>query len=143
MPEPLHLTTTLEARGPAAAILLTEDQVATIAGGPKTPAVKVTVNGSYTFDGRVGRMGGEILLERPGPPSMDEATAEQVRALLAKGAVGGWFALSVDDAQAEFDRLKQAGVDFTDEISEKDYGTDFGIRDPFGNKLRIGTMHPS
>lgn len=62
MPEPLHLTTTLEARGPAAAVLLTEDQVATIAGGPKTPAVKVTVNGSYTFDGRVGRMGGEILL---------------------------------------------------------------------------------
>ena len=83
----------------------------------------------------------EILLERPGPPSMDEATAEQVRALLAKGAVGGWFALSVDDAQAEFDRLQTAGVDFTDEISEKDYGTDFGVRDPFGNKIRIGTMH--
>jgi catechol 2,3-dioxygenase-like lactoylglutathione lyase family enzyme len=81
----------------------------------------------------------EILLERPGPPSMDEATAEQVRALLAKGAVGGWFALSVDDAQAEFDRLKTARVDFTDEISEKD----FGVRDPFGNKIRIGTMHAS
>jgi len=85
----------------------------------------------------------EILLERPGPPSMDEATAAQVRELLAKGAAGGWVALAVDDAQAEFERLKAAGVDFTDEISEKDYGVDFGIRDPFGNRLRIGTMKAS
>lgn len=85
----------------------------------------------------------ELLLERPGAPSMDEATAEQVRALLAKGACGGWFALSVDDARAEFDRLRAAGVDFTDEISEKDYGVDFGVRDPFGNRIRIGTMHDS
>jgi catechol 2,3-dioxygenase-like lactoylglutathione lyase family enzyme len=85
----------------------------------------------------------EVLLERPGPPSVDDDTAEQVRALLSKGASGGWFALSVDDARAEFDRLRAAGVDFTDEISEKDYGVDFGVRDPFGNKIRIGTMKPS
>lgn len=85
----------------------------------------------------------EILLERPGPPSMDDATAEQVRALIAKGASAGWFALSVADARAEFDRLRAAGVDFTDEISEKDYGVDFGIRDPFGNRIRVGTMNPS
>ncbi len=85
----------------------------------------------------------EILLERPGAPSMDEATAEQVRALVAKGAASGWFALSVDDAHAAFERLRAAGVDFTDEISEKDYGTDFGVRDPFGNRIRVGTMKPS
>lgn len=85
----------------------------------------------------------EILLERPGVPSMDDATAAQVRELLAKGAMSGWFALSVPDAQAEFDRLKAAGVDFTDEICAKDYGVDFGIRDPFGNRIRIGTINPS
>jgi catechol 2,3-dioxygenase-like lactoylglutathione lyase family enzyme len=85
----------------------------------------------------------EILLERPGAPAMDEATAEHVRALVTKGASSGWFALSVDDARAEFDRLRAAGVDFTDEISEKDYGVDFGIRDPFGNRIRVGTMKPS
>ena len=62
MPERLHLTTTLEPRGPAAAILLTDEQVATLAGGPKTPPVKVTVNGTFTFQGRVGRMGGENLV---------------------------------------------------------------------------------
>ncbi len=83
----------------------------------------------------------EILLERPGAPLMDEATAEDVRVLLAKGVTSGWFTLDVADAQAEFDRLRAAGVDFTDEISEKDYGVDFGIRDPFGNRIRIGTIH--
>jgi catechol 2,3-dioxygenase-like lactoylglutathione lyase family enzyme len=31
----------------------------------------------------------EILLEVPGPPAMDEATAEQVRELVTKGATGG------------------------------------------------------
>jgi catechol 2,3-dioxygenase-like lactoylglutathione lyase family enzyme len=80
----------------------------------------------------------EILLERPAPPSMDDATAEGVRASLAKGAAGGWIAFQVDDARAEYERLAAAGVDITDEPSEKSYGIDFGIRDPFGNKLRLG-----
>lgn len=82
----------------------------------------------------------EILLERPGPPSVDDATAEQVRDLLTRGAAGGWIALATDDAQAMYDDLVAKGVDFTDEISAKEYGTDFGIRDPFGNRLRIGQM---
>jgi hypothetical protein len=33
-----------------------------LAGGRKTVAVKVTVNGDYAFDGRVARMGGENLI---------------------------------------------------------------------------------
>ncbi|WGX98554.1 VOC family protein [Nocardioides sp. L-11A] len=82
----------------------------------------------------------EILLERPGAPSMDDATAGQVRDLLTRGAAGGWIALATDDAQAMYDDLVAKGVDVTDEISVKGYGTDFGIRDPFGNRLRIGQM---
>jgi hypothetical protein len=62
MGESLRFTATLQPRGPAAAIVLTDEQVAVLAGGAKTPPVKVTVNGTYTFDGRVGRMGGENLL---------------------------------------------------------------------------------
>jgi hypothetical protein len=31
-------------------------------------------------------------------------------------------------------------VDVTDEPSEKSYGIDFGIRDPFGNRIRIGQI---
>ena len=34
----------------------------------------------------------EILLERPGLPAHDEATAAQVRELVSKGAGGGWLA---------------------------------------------------
>lgn len=62
MAKPLRLSATLQPRGPAAAIVLTDEQVAALAGGPKNPPVKVTVNGGYTFDGRVGRMGGENLV---------------------------------------------------------------------------------
>jgi catechol 2,3-dioxygenase-like lactoylglutathione lyase family enzyme len=80
----------------------------------------------------------EILLERPAPPSMDEATAEQVRALVSKGVGGGWVAFSTPDARALYEQLVAAGVDITDEPQERSYGIDFGIRDPFGNKLRIG-----
>jgi catechol 2,3-dioxygenase-like lactoylglutathione lyase family enzyme len=82
----------------------------------------------------------EILLERPGPPSMDESTAEQVRDLLTKGAIGGSIFLTTDDATATFETLKGRGVDVTDEPETRPYGIDFGIRDPFGNKIRIGQM---
>lgn len=83
----------------------------------------------------------QILLERPGPPSMDDATAEEVRNLLTKGAAGGWLALSTEDPHGVYDRLVAHGVDITDEPSPKPYGLDFGIRDPFGNRLRIGQVN--
>jgi predicted enzyme related to lactoylglutathione lyase len=82
----------------------------------------------------------EILLERPGPPAMDETTAAQVRDLVSKGAMGGWLCLTTDDAMATFATLQDRGVDITDEPSPKPYGIDFGIRDPFGNAIRIGQM---
>ena len=58
----LHLRTVLQPRGPAAAVLLTDEQVAVLGEGARTPNVEVTVNGRYTFAGRIGRMGGENLL---------------------------------------------------------------------------------
>jgi catechol 2,3-dioxygenase-like lactoylglutathione lyase family enzyme len=82
----------------------------------------------------------EVLLERPGPPAMDEATATQVRELVTKGAMGGALFLTTDDARATFATLKDRGVDVTDEPAERPYGIDFGIRDPFGNAIRIGQM---
>jgi predicted enzyme related to lactoylglutathione lyase len=87
-----------------------------------------------------GEPGREILLERPGPPAMDEATATQVRELVSKGAMGGWLCLTTNDAHATFATLRDRGVDITDEPSPKPYGIDFGIRDPFGNAIRIGQM---
>ena len=87
-----------------------------------------------------GDPGREILLEKPGPPAMDEATAAQVRELTTKGAMGGWWCITTPDAQSTFETLKSRGVDITDEPSPKPYGIDFGIRDPFGNSIRIGQI---
>ena len=82
----------------------------------------------------------QLMLEIPGPPSLSPETAAQVRDLLTKGAGGGWFSMSTDDAYATADTLRAKGVDFTDEPTDRDYGIDFGIRDPFGNRIRIGQM---
>jgi AraC-like DNA-binding protein len=82
----------------------------------------------------------EILLEKPGPPAMDEATAAQVRELVAKGATGGWLCITTDNAQSTYETLRDRGVDITDGPAPRPYGTDFGIRDPFGNAIRIGQM---
>jgi predicted enzyme related to lactoylglutathione lyase len=82
----------------------------------------------------------EILLERPGPPSMDEATATEARQLLTKGAVAGALFFTTEDAHATFATLRDRGVEVTDEPATRPYGIDFGIRDPFGNAIRIGQM---
>ena len=82
----------------------------------------------------------EILLEKPGPPAMDEETAAQVRELVTKRAVGGALFLTTDDAQTTFETLRDRGVDITDEPTHRPYGIGFGIRDPFGNAIRIGQM---
>ncbi|MFJ8581964.1 VOC family protein [Micromonospora sp. NPDC093277] len=82
----------------------------------------------------------EILLEKPGPPALDPATAEQVRELLTKGALGGHLFMTTDDAHKTYAELMAKGVEAYDEPTERPYGIDFGIRDPFGNKIRIGQM---
>jgi hypothetical protein len=56
----LRLRATLEPRGPAGAIVLTDEQVAAFGAG-KAFAVRVTANGA-TVAARVARMGGENLL---------------------------------------------------------------------------------
>ena len=81
----------------------------------------------------------QVLLEKPGPPAHDEATAEVVRELVTKGAMGVAAIIEVDDVHASYEDLKAKGVEFTEEPTERDYGTDCGLRDPFGNHLRIGT----
>ena len=82
----------------------------------------------------------DILLEKPGPPAHDAATAEQVRDLVSKGAGGGWLAFTTDDVDGTLAQLEAAGVDITEEPTDQTYGRDFGIRDPFGNHIRIGSL---
>jgi catechol 2,3-dioxygenase-like lactoylglutathione lyase family enzyme len=84
-----------------------------------------------------GDGGREILLEKPGPPAMDDATAEQVRELVTKGATGGWIGFSTDDCRGTYEDLLAKGIEFTQEPTEQSYGIDCGLRDPFGNAIRI------
>src|SRR5438552_16865353 len=78
----------------------------------------------------------DILLELPGPPSMDEKTASQVRELISKGASGLAAGVTTSDAKKTYETLKAKAVEIADDIAEGDYGTDFGTRDPFGNHIR-------
>jgi catechol 2,3-dioxygenase-like lactoylglutathione lyase family enzyme len=79
----------------------------------------------------------EIYLEKPAPPAYDEATAAELRELITKGAIG-WVAFQTEDCRGLFESLKARGVtDFTQEPTEHFYGTDMGVRDPFGNPIRI------
>jgi hypothetical protein len=57
----LSFSTTLQPRGPAAAVVLTDEQVATLGEGRKAFPVTATVNG-HTWPARVARMGGEFLV---------------------------------------------------------------------------------
>ena len=76
------------------------------------------------------------LMTIPGPPVMDDDTAEQVRALMAKGFAGTVF-LTTDDVQAEFEELLGRGVEFTEAPEQRPYGIDSAFRDPSGNHFRL------
>lgn len=84
----------------------------------------------------------EILLERPGAPAHDPATEAQVRELVSKGAGGGWIGFSTDDVDALHTQLVERGVEITQPPTDMSYGRDMGLRDPFGNALRIGQIKP-
>jgi hypothetical protein len=58
---PIKFKTVLTGFGPAAAIVLSDDQVADVGEGKKVFPVKVTVNGR-TVTGRLARMKGENLI---------------------------------------------------------------------------------
>ena len=76
------------------------------------------------------------LMAIPGPPVMDDATAEQVRSLVAKGFAGTIF-LTTDDVHADYDELRARGVEFSEAPEERPYGIDSGFHDPSGNSFRL------
>ena len=74
----------------------------------------------------------ELILLEPGPPMMDAASAEQIKALVAKGNMGsGVFA--TDDCRATYEELKARGVEFIQEPVERFYGIEATFRDDSGN----------
>ena len=87
-------------------------------GAPRQPDVAIT------------------LMAIPGPPVMDEQTAKEVRALMAKGFAGTIF-LVTDDCRASYEELRGRGVEFAEAPEERPYGIDCAFRDPSGNSIRL------
>jgi catechol 2,3-dioxygenase-like lactoylglutathione lyase family enzyme len=79
-----------------------------------------------------GRPEHELVLVVPGPPMMDEESAEQVKALVAKGALGAG-AFETDDCRATHAELSGRGVTFLSEPAERPYGIEATFRDNSGN----------
>jgi catechol 2,3-dioxygenase-like lactoylglutathione lyase family enzyme len=74
----------------------------------------------------------ELVLAVPGPPMMDEESAEQVKALVAKGALGAG-AFETDDCRATYAELSARGVNFLSKPTERFYGIEATFRDNSGN----------
>jgi catechol 2,3-dioxygenase-like lactoylglutathione lyase family enzyme len=74
----------------------------------------------------------ELILLEPGPPMMDPETAERVKELVAKGAIGPG-AFETDDCRKTYEELSERGVNFLSEPSERFYGVEATLRDKSGN----------
>ena len=78
----------------------------------------------------------QLGLFTPGPPTVDAATAQTMRAMVAKGAMPP-LVLTVADCRAAYNAMLAAGVEFTQEPISR-YGTvDAGFRDPSGNGWKM------
>ena len=77
-----------------------------------------------------------MLTAIPGPPVLDETTADQIRSVMSKGWAGQVL-LTTDDVQADYEQLKARGVEFTEAPEERPYGIDSAFRDPSGNQFRL------
>jgi uncharacterized glyoxalase superfamily protein PhnB len=78
----------------------------------------------------------QLGLMTPGPPVHDAATAESLRAIVAKGAMPP-LVLVVDDCRAAYKRMSANGVEFTQEPMERYGAVDAGFRDPSGNGWKM------
>ena len=72
----------------------------------------------------------------PGPPTVDEASAQALREAVAKGAMPP-LVFVVDDVHAAFDRMKARGVEFTQEPVARFGSVDASFRDPSGNGWKL------
>lgn len=84
----------------------------------------------------------EIVLMPPTPsPMMDAETAEQVKSLIAKGAMSSGV-FTVDDCQATYDDLVAKGVEFKYGPKDQFYGIEALLIDPFGNWFSMTQPKP-
>lgn len=78
----------------------------------------------------------QLGLLKPGAPVHDDATTEALNALVAKGAMPA-LVLVVNDCRAEYQRMREAGVEFIQEPVDRFGSVDAGFRDPSGNGWKL------
>lgn len=79
----------------------------------------------------------ELVLYKVAPsPMMDEATAEQLKNMVANGAMGtGVFA--TDDCRATYEALSGKGVEFLSTPQDQPYGVEAVFKDNSGNVFSL------
>ena len=78
----------------------------------------------------------QLGLFQPQPPTVDDAAAQSLNELVAKGAMPP-LVLVVDDCRAAYDELNGRGVEFTQEPVERYGSVDASFRDPSGNGWKM------
>ncbi len=77
----------------------------------------------------------QLGLFKPQPPTIDQATAQTMDEMVAKGAMPP-LVLVVDDCRAAYDRM-QDGVEFTQDPTDRYGSVDASFRDPSGNGWKM------
>lgn len=78
----------------------------------------------------------QLGLFKAAPPTIDAATAETMSEMVAKGAMPP-LVLVVRDCRAAHERMRKAGVEFTQEPVERFGAVDASFRDPSGNGWKL------
>jgi catechol 2,3-dioxygenase-like lactoylglutathione lyase family enzyme len=83
----------------------------------------------------------QLGLFKPQAPTLDEATAQAVQEVVAKGAMPP-LVLVVDDCHVAYERLSARGVEFTQEPVNRYGAVDASFRDPSGNGWKMIEARP-
>jgi catechol 2,3-dioxygenase-like lactoylglutathione lyase family enzyme len=78
----------------------------------------------------------QLGLFKPQPPTVDEATAQTLGEIVAKGAMPP-LVMVVDDCRAAYEQMRERGVEFTQEPVERYGSVDASFRDPSGNGWKL------
>ena len=78
----------------------------------------------------------QLGLFAPAQPTLDAATVQSVREIVAKGAMPP-LVLVVDDCRAACERMRARGVEFTQEPVARYGSVDASFRDPSGNGWKM------
>jgi catechol 2,3-dioxygenase-like lactoylglutathione lyase family enzyme len=78
----------------------------------------------------------QLGLYVPQPPTVDDATAQALREIVAKGAMPP-LVFVAEDCRAAYEQFRAAGVEFTQEPIERYGSVDASFRDPSGNGWKL------